>query len=591
MGAMAKMRNSTPVILWVLIFSFGVLWVLQDTQVFDVVAGGPTTMGSVNGSTISIEEYNDRVSFYIDQYNQQSAVPMTNDIRANIEEQAWDDLVAERLVDQKIDELGITVTDDEVVNMITGNNPAPFIRQQFQDEEGVIDRIALQAAIEAPENQEIWIMIEDQLRQNRKQEKMFNLINSSMAVSNRDVELAWQRENSFADIRYIRIPYSEVADEELVVNDSDIESYYRNNRDRFHRNESWRFQYVTFDKTPTSEDTARTVQDLEQLRDRFAEAEDHQQFLSQNQSQTQFSDNYIAPDELRDEYRPVLDLEVGEVSEVHMINGDPHLFKKLDEQDGEIKFAVFSYQVEADPVATIDRQAEEADDFSFYASEDGFQQEADAQGREVFSASATRGVPFVPGLGEASPLIGQLERMRRGEISDVIELNNQFIVVQVTDVIPEGPRPLEEVRGQIENTLKNQMRRELAVDRAREVAGGDGSLEELASASDLEIHNAGNIRMGGNTFTGAGREPGIIGAIFGLDEGERSGILEGNSAAFIVEVESMTIADPSDMNQQEREQYRLGLEQQKGSVFNSVWLEQLKEDANIRDNRGALLSR
>src|SRR5690625_5858711 len=97
--------------------------------------------------------------------------------------------------------------------------------------------------------------------------------------------------------------------------------------------------------------------------------------------------------------------------------------------------------------------------------------------------------------------------------------------------------------------------------------------------------------MGANAFAGAGLEPGVIGAIFGLYEGARSGILEANSAAFIVEVESMTIADPSDMNQQEREQYRLGFEQQKGSVFNSVWLEQLKEDANIRDNRGALLSR
>src|SRR5690625_7441175 len=103
-----------------------------------------------------------------------------------------------------------------------------------------------------------------------------------------------------------------------------------------------------------------------------------------------------------------------------MINVDPHLFKKLDEQDGEIKFAVFSYQVEAEPVATIDRQAEEADDFSFYASEDGFQQEADAQGREGFSASATRGVPFVPGLGEASPSIGQSERMRNGAVPRVM---------------------------------------------------------------------------------------------------------------------------------------------------------------------------
>src|SRR5690625_7428830 len=107
----------------------------------------------------------------------------------------------------------------------------------------------------------------------------------------------------------------------------------------------------------------------------------------------------------------------------------------------------------------------------------------------------------------------------------------------------------------------------------------------------MKIDNSDYIRMIVITFSCACREPGIIGAIFGLDEGERSGILEGNSTAFTVEVESMTIADPSDMNQQEREQYRLGLEQQKGSVFNSVWLEQLKEDANIRDNLGALLSR
>src|SRR5690625_5106380 len=130
MGAMAKMRNSTPVILWVLIFSFGVLWVLQDTQVFDVVAGGPTNLGSVNGDPISYEEFNSRVSFYVDQYNRQTNSGMSSEMRSQYEEQAWEDLVSQRLIEQKMDELGIVVTDDELVSMITGTNPDPFIRQQ-----------------------------------------------------------------------------------------------------------------------------------------------------------------------------------------------------------------------------------------------------------------------------------------------------------------------------------------------------------------------------------------------------------------------------------------------------------------------------
>jgi len=110
MGVMEKLRSSTPIVLWVLIFSFGILWVLQETQVFDVMGGGPATVGTVNGDAISLEEYNSRVSYYADQYSQQN-LPHTADMRALYEEQAWEDLVAERLVSQKMNELGITVSD------------------------------------------------------------------------------------------------------------------------------------------------------------------------------------------------------------------------------------------------------------------------------------------------------------------------------------------------------------------------------------------------------------------------------------------------------------------------------------------------
>lgn len=591
MGAMAKMRNSTPIILWVLIFSFGILWVLQDTQVFDALAGGPAYLGSVNGDNITHEEYNSRVSYYVDQYNQQSNAPMTSEMRSVYEEQAWEDLVAERLMAQKMDELGINVTDRELVEMITGDNPDPFIRQQFQDEDGNIDRIALRAAIEAPENQEVWMTIEQQLRQNRRQQKMSNFISSGLRVSSSEVERAYKKENSYADIRFVRFPYSEVGDDEIEITDREIQNYYDNNRNRFHREESYRFEYVSFDKTPTAEDTLRARQDVEELRNLFAETEDHAQFLEQYQSVTQFRDTFISLSEIRDEYQPVIDLEIGEVSDVYMIDGNPHIFKKVDERDDEIKFAVFSYQVTADPIATVDRLAEEADEFSFFANEDGFQTEAETQGYEIRTGSATKGTPVVPGIGEARTLLNELERMGRGQISEGIELADQFVVVRLTEVIPAGPRPLSEVRAQIENRLRDQKRREIATERVRNFMQGVQSLEDLAEVSGKEIQTANNITLNGNSISGAGREPGVIGAVFGLEEGARSGVLEGNSAAFVVQVDELTIADPANMSSEDRNRIRQQLEQQKYSIFSGVWLDQMKQDATIRDNRYRLMGR
>ena len=163
MGVMEKMRSSTSSILWILIFSFGILWVMADVDFFGGVTQGPQNMGVVNGEPISIQEYNQRVSFYVDQYNQNQGGDMTPETRAMLEQQAWDDLVASRLLQQKMDELGIAVTDRELLEMVTGDNPAPFIRQQFSDQQGNIDRVALQAAIDAPENSDIWISIEQQL--------------------------------------------------------------------------------------------------------------------------------------------------------------------------------------------------------------------------------------------------------------------------------------------------------------------------------------------------------------------------------------------------------------------------------------------
>lgn len=585
---MEKMRNSTPIILWVLIFSFGVLWVLQDTQVFDVMTNAPRSVGSVNGDAIELDEYNSRVSYYIDQHNQRSSTPVSEEVRSSYEVQAWEDLVAERLMAQKMEDIGIKVTDAELVEMVTGDNPDPFIQEQFQDEEGNIDRIALQAAIEDPGNQEIWVMIEQQLRQNRQQQKLTNFIASGLRVSMRDVEAEFVRRNSFAEFSFVRFPYGDVPADQVQVTENQLRDNYNNNQDQFQREETYRFRYVTFEKVPTAEDTLRSIQDVEDLIPRFEEAEDHESFLQQNESMVPFNESYVSTDEIRDEYLPVLDLEVGEVSEVMMINDVPHAFKLVDRQDGEVQFAILAYEVFADPIGTIDRLAEEAEEFSFYAGSEGFEQEVERNNLTIREAVATRGTPFVPGLGQSSQLVNRLENMSPGDVSDAVELTDRFIVVQMTERIQAGTRPFEEVRPQIESIVRGQIRKDAALQNASQYVGEGQSLEEIAAAAGREVQVMNNLAMSGNTITGAGREPGIVGAIFGLEAGETSSLLEGLNAAFVVEVHTIERADPEMLSPEQRNQIRQELEQQKFEQFAQIWIEELKEEASIRDNRHIL---
>lgn len=589
MGVMEKMRNSTASILWILIFSFGILWVLADTNVFDAWTTAPRSLGSVNGEPISLNEYNQRVNYYTEQYNQRTGGSVTPEMRAMYENQAWDDLVAAELIQQKMNEIGITVTDNELLEMVTGDNPAPFIRQRFQAEDGSIDRIALRAAIEAPENSEAWIQVEQQLRDTRRQEKMSNFISSGLKVNPLEVKNEYISENSFANIRYLRFPYAEISTDEITTTEEELRAYYQEHQDRFQRNETYQFRYVSWDKTPTAQDTTNIVNEVRNLRTAFENAQDDSLFLDRYGSAVDYTGAYVSPDQIREDYQPVLDLEVGEVSDVIMINGDPYVFKKVDQRGDEVKFGVLTYPVVADPIATIDQLAEQASEFEFYASSEGFQQEAERRGLEIQETTATKGSSFIPSLGQSQQTIDVLGNLSEDEISEPIETNTHFVVVQMIQKTPEGARPFTEVRSQVENTVVNNKRKEMMLERVQGLYQSNSGLEALATASEKEVQTAEDLRMAATRIPDAGREVGVIGYIFSMQEGQVSEPIEGENGVYVIEVTELTMANPENMTDAQRQQIESRLEQQKFMAFNQVFLDQLKAEADIVDNRSELL--
>ena len=589
MGVMTKMRDNTAIVLYILIGSFGLLWVVMDVYDPNVTTLGPRSLGEVNGEPISLEEYNSRVQYYTNAYSSQSGAAITPEIRAIYESQVWDELVSTKLLEQKMDELGITVTDTELLDMVFGDNPDPLIRQYFQREDGTIDRFVIENVLTDPTYSNEALAIEIQLRQKRRQEKLSNFITAGLQVTDQQIVDEFTKRNSFADISYIKFPYNEVDDTELEITDADVRNYYNENKESYKTEESYRARFVTFSTLATAEDTSIINGELSDLIADFAETENDSLFLIRNQSTTPYNGVFIETSDLREDYAAVLEVAEGKVTEVINLGSNAAIIKKIEERGSEIRFAVMSLAYEALP-ATIDASFEAADEFLYFATEESsFDEEADRAGLTIGEAFATKGNTFISGVGSSQQVLTFLETGDEGDISDPVELASQFVVLEITEVNEEGFRPMDEVRNQIETQVKNKKRREQTLQKVNEMLAVNSNLEALTAAAEKDIQNVDGLAANATVLTGGGREPGIIGSVFAIRENVLSPALEGTTGAYVVFVNSIVEPSESTLDEMTASGIRTELEQQINQKYLAVWLDQLEAEADIVDNRSRLL--
>ena len=588
MGVMTKFRDNTGIILWILIGSFGLLWVVMDVFDPNALMMGPRTLGSVNGEAISYEEYNGRVQYYSNAYSQQTGQSMNSELRAAYESQVWEEIVSAKLLEQKMDELGITVTDDELLDMVYGENPDPLIRQYFQREDGTIDPFMVQNVLSDEQYSQEAIAIELQLRQKRRQEKLSNYITSGLQVTQTEIEREFVWRNTFAELEYLRFPYSDVNESTIQIPDTDLYSYYNANKELYTQEKSYRANYVRFSTLPTSEDSAIIREELENLRTDFAIAESDSVFLVMQQSSTPFNGVLVDKDELREEYEAVLSVAVGEVTEVLDLGTSAAIIKNISEDRNKIQFAVMSRIYEALP-ATLNDAGEKADEFQYFAEENDFIEEANRAELSVGSIFATDGNTFVSGLGNSQQVLDFLSRSDVGDISAPIELSNELVVLQLIEVTEEGFRPFEDVRSQLESAVRIEKRKEVLQAQIQEWLTQHNDMISLSEATGKSIESVVNVSANSTVLKGAGREPEVIGYAFSMDVDERSGPIAGESAVYVLHLINKTKPNMAATTPDTFENIRQQLEQELNNEYLSVWILQLKDEADIIDNRFVLL--
>ncbi|MGO3305048.1 Foldase protein PrsA precursor [Sphingobacterium sp. JB170] len=247
-------------------------------------------VGSVNGEAMDYQEFNAQVEQTTAMYQQQMGGAASPQIRNYAVQQVWNQFLSQGLLKQEIENIGLTVSKDELNNLVTGSTPSPQIVQAFTNPEtGVFDKNQLNNFIAqintqgTPEMVQQWEMLLANIKSDRLNQKYSNLLANSVYITSLEAENEYTQRNKLANFKYLMLDYSSVKDAEIKLTDADYKAYYDTHKNGFKNPEESRtVQYVLFDARPTANDTAATKSTIDQLKTELINSKTDSLFASIN---------------------------------------------------------------------------------------------------------------------------------------------------------------------------------------------------------------------------------------------------------------------------------------------------------------------
>jgi peptidyl-prolyl cis-trans isomerase D len=281
-----KMGVGVVVFVFVAIASF----VLSDLLGNNSVLLGDNNVGEIAGRTISLEEYQQAIqereaNFFLNTGRQAGDRDM-----ATLRQQAWDMLVARHAIQREFAKVGVTVTVDEIEDMIHGKNVDYNVQQAFTNPQtGQFDRQQVMSYLQQlntmPETSEPrvrWEVFQRELKPGRERIKYENLLIKSAYVTTAQAELDYHLQTDVAEVKYVFVPYYAISDSAVTVTDSDLRAYYNKNKERYKSEHTRDLKFVQFPVIPSSDDTLAITEELNRLVSDFKAAEDDSVFANIN---------------------------------------------------------------------------------------------------------------------------------------------------------------------------------------------------------------------------------------------------------------------------------------------------------------------
>lgn len=271
MGFMQKLRQNMPAVVIFLAVMFVALIVFEwgDAKrgMGSVQSAGSLAVGSVNGEEISQAEFDARVEAVITMQRQQNPDAEIDD--QQIRDAVWEQLVGEMLIRQEADRLGITVTDEELAEVLLYDPPA-FLKQTFTDSAGVFNQAAYQGfmrdidgfltqrqypAEEIVKVKAQLVQVQEEVRRDRLRQAVESVVTASAISSLPDLRTAFTEQRTKISGTYALLPTTVIADDQVKITDEEARAYFDAHKGDFYQKASREVRYAMFTLDPSASDS------------------------------------------------------------------------------------------------------------------------------------------------------------------------------------------------------------------------------------------------------------------------------------------------------------------------------------------------
>lgn len=691
MATLEKIRSKAAmlvVVIGIALLAFIIGDFLNSGQSFFMM--NQNKVATVNGTTIGVEDYQARVNARTEQMQamyQQNGMSVPDGMSATIQMDVYEQMVNEQLLAEELAAVGMTVSDAELQDMLTGDNIHPEIVRSFTDPStGIFDRQALDnylSVIFNPEEngyteaaqleqiavqRQAWLEMEAQIRQTRAYEKFMNLLNAAVAPNKIDAEMAFAAQTKSVNVAYAVQPYTTVADSIIEVSKSELQAEYNEVKARYEMPETRTIRYIAVDVVPSADDYAKVEEKINMLQDQFATTDDVASIVDNN-SDVPYEDAFVtistmdaemknfvenakvgdatpatfadeaytmyrlmatktAPDTvtvnlvnfpmgdsridsvynvltsggnidaLGDDVNVMKDFAVTEamyaglgrefVADVfaagnnyfktESLGGTQHIVKVVKRSAPVAKAKVATLTIGVVPGVETETNLYNALS-SYVAKYNNAQQFADSAyvaGYTVMPADCQATQVTVPGVKNGRQIVHWAFNAKKGEISEIFEIDDRYIVAVVEKIVKEGYRPMED----LENMLTSAVRRDkkAAVITEQLAAANPTTIEAYATAMKASVDTAKFVSIQSPSIQGVGYEPLIAGAATALEPGKVSAPIAGNRGVYVLQlVNENPVSRPYD------ETAEISRLQQQYMSTTNQFMEVLKDKADIEN--------
>jgi peptidyl-prolyl cis-trans isomerase D len=596
---MQAFRNAAKPLMVVVAITF-FAWLVLDLS---GITGGTglltqTSVGKVNGRSIDARTYQNIVQQSIDARQRENPGAMGLEDYEQVRDDVWDQIVQSSVLDAEYRRRGITVSNDEVVQAIR-NSPLPQFQSvpEFQTD-SQFDLGKYQRWLTSSVAQQYLPSLEAQYREELQRSKLLRIVTSDIYLS--DAAL-WEHyrdehEKVTAGLTAI-VPRNAVPDSAVRVTDTEIAAYYKTHQKELERPQTAYLSFVALPRVTTAADTAAVRARADSAR---------QEILGG----TPFAD--VARRESADSATAVKGGELGEWTRGSM---DPafdsaafalplrtlsrpvlsqfgfHLIEITGRAGKKAKGRHILFPIEVTG-AHLEQLESQADSLEQLGAERNDPAALDTVARAL-NLRIARATPVQEGT---KVQIGNLVvpdagvwafQAQPGATSPVIETSMAYYLFRLDSVHQSGVPPLNQVRSAVASAVRDQKKwkaaRELAQEYIKRVEAG-ASMAEAAAAMKLPYREFGPFSRVNPPLT----NPVVVGAAFGLKEGERSGVLDTKDGIYVLKAVKREKADSAAFVKQLDEYRARSINVAKQERVRN-FLSSLRKSAKVVDNRDKVL--